>query len=66
MTFTPPLDGPIDVAFRGTSLLVANSGFLSNNASSFALLDVFVGEAGYAPIRPKVPAPGDRADASCA
>src|SRR4051812_33342747 len=57
MTFTPPLDGPIDVAFRGTSLLVANSAFLSNSASSWALLDVFVGETGYDPIRPKVPAP---------
>src|SRR4051794_4203816 len=57
MTFTPPLDSPLDVAFRGTSLLVANSGYLSNSASSFALLDVFVGEQGYDPLRPKVPAP---------
>jgi hypothetical protein len=57
MTFPTPLDGPIDVAFRGTSLLTANSGFLSNNASSFALLDVFVGEEGYQPIRPKLPVP---------
>jgi hypothetical protein len=52
-TFKPPLDGPIDVAFRGNSLLVANSGFVSNNASSFALLDVFVGEPGYDVLRPK-------------
>jgi sugar lactone lactonase YvrE len=57
MTFTPPLDSPIDMAFRGTSLIVANSGFLSNSASSFALLDVFVGETGHEPLRPKVPAP---------
>jgi sugar lactone lactonase YvrE len=57
MTFTPPLDSPIDVAFRGTSLIVANSGFLSNSPSSFALLDVFVGETGHDPLRPKVPAP---------
>src|SRR4051794_700719 len=57
MTFKPPLDSPLDVAFRGTSLLVANSGYLSNSASSFALLDVFVGEQGYDPLRPKVPAP---------
>jgi sugar lactone lactonase YvrE len=56
-TFPTPLDGPIDVAFRGTSLLVANSAFLSNSSSSWALLDVFVGETGYDPIRPKVPAP---------
>jgi sugar lactone lactonase YvrE len=57
MTFTPPLDSPIDVAFRGTSLIVANSGFLSNSAASFALLDVFVGETGHEPLRPKLPAP---------
>jgi sugar lactone lactonase YvrE len=54
MTFAPPLDGPIDVAFRGNSLLVANSGFVSNNASSFAILDVFVGEPGYDVLRPKI------------
>src|SRR5204863_1940324 len=41
----------------GNSLLVANSAYLSNSASSFALLDVFVGEPGYDPLRPKVPAP---------
>src|SRR3954451_10491903 len=57
MTFTPPLDSPLDVAFRGNSLLVANSAFLSNSASSFALLDVFVGEPGYDPLRPTVPQP---------
>jgi sugar lactone lactonase YvrE len=57
MTFSPPLDSPIDVAFRGTSLIVANSGFLSNSASSFALLDVFVGETGHEPLRPEVAAP---------
>src|SRR4051794_29358839 len=51
------LDGPIDVAFRGESLLVANSGFLSNNAASFALLDVYVGETGHDVLRPKLPAP---------
>lgn len=55
MSFRPPLDGPIDVAFRGKSLLVANSAFLSGSASNWALLDVFVGEEGHAPIRPKVP-----------
>src|SRR3954451_1861871 len=54
MTFAPPLDGPLDVAFRGNSLLVANSGFVSNNASSFAILDVNVGEPGYYVLRPKV------------
>jgi hypothetical protein len=57
MTFTPPLDSPIDVAFRGTSLIAANSGFLTNSSSSFALLDIFVGETGHEPLRPKVPAP---------
>ncbi|MEA2493820.1 MAG: hypothetical protein QOJ29_1731 [Thermoleophilaceae bacterium] len=56
-TFTPPLDSPLDVAFRGNSLLVANSAYLSNTASSFALLDVFVGEPGYEPLRPKLPPP---------
>src|SRR3954454_21092051 len=56
-TFKPPLDSPLDVAFRGSSLLVANSAYLSNSASSFALLDVFVGEQGYDPLRPAVPPP---------
>lgn len=56
-TFTPPLDSPLDVAFRGNSLLVANSAYLSNSASSFALLDVYVGEPGYDPLRPKIPGP---------
>jgi hypothetical protein len=54
MTFKPPLDSPLDVAFRGNSLLVANSAFLSNSASSFAILDVFVGEPGSDVLRPKV------------
>jgi hypothetical protein len=57
MSFKPPLDSPLDVAFRGNSLLVANSAYLSNSASSFALLDVFVGEPGYDPLRPKLPSP---------
>src|SRR4051794_23333849 len=56
MTFTPPLDSPLDVAFRGNSLLVANSAFLSNSASSFALLDVFIGEPGLDVLRPKIAA----------
>ena len=55
--YKPPLDSPLDVAFRGDSLLVANSAYLSNSSSSFALLDVYVGEPGYEPLRPKVPAP---------
>ena len=55
MMFTPPLDSPLDVAFRGNSLLVANSAFLSNSASSFAILDVNVGEPGYDVLRPKIP-----------
>lgn len=54
MTFAPPLDGPLDVAFRGNSLLVANSAFVSNSASSFAILDVDVGEPGYEVLRPKI------------
>jgi hypothetical protein len=58
MTFSPPLDSPLDVAFRGNSLLVANSAFLSNSASSFAILDVFVGEPGYEPLRPKMTTAG--------
>src|SRR3954464_9763070 len=56
MTFTPPLDSPLDVAFRGNSLLVANSAYLSNSASSVALLDVFVGEPGLDVLRPKIAA----------
>src|SRR3954465_4986971 len=55
--FPTALDGPIDLAFRGESLLVANSGFLSNNAASFALLDVYVGETGHDVLRPKLPTP---------
>src|SRR4051794_15099440 len=54
MTFTPPLDSPLDVAFRGNSLLVANSAFLSNSAASFAILDVFVGEPGYDVLQPEI------------
>jgi sugar lactone lactonase YvrE len=57
--YQPPLDSPLDVAFRGNSLLVANSSFLSNSAQNFALLDVFVGEPGYDPLRPQVGQPGD-------
>jgi hypothetical protein len=59
MAFTPPLDSPLDVAFRGNSLIVANSAFLSNSASSFALLDVYVGEPGYDVLRPKVQMAGE-------
>jgi len=55
--YQPPLDSPLDVAFRGNSILVANSSFLANSAANFALLDVFVGEPGYEPLRPQVPAP---------
>ncbi|MFL5895885.1 MAG: SMP-30/gluconolactonase/LRE family protein [Thermoleophilaceae bacterium] len=54
-SYQPPLDSPLDVAFRGNSLLVANSGYVSNSSSSFAILDVFVGEPGFDPLRPKVP-----------
>jgi hypothetical protein len=54
-SYMPPLDSPLDVAFRGNSLLVANSSFLSNTAANFAILDVYVGEPGYDPLRPKVP-----------
>jgi hypothetical protein len=50
--YKPPLDSPVDVAFRGNSLLVGNSAFLSNTAENFALLDVYVGEPGHEPLRP--------------
>lgn len=53
-SYQPPLDSPVDVAFRGRSLLVANSAFLSNSAQNFALLDVNVGEPGHDPLRPKM------------
>ena len=53
--YMPPLDSPLDVAFRGNSLLVANSAYLSNTAANFAILDVNVGEPGYDVMRPKVP-----------
>jgi sugar lactone lactonase YvrE len=53
-SYKPPLDSPVDVAFRGDSLIVANSAFLSNSAQNFALLDVFVGEPGYEPLRPRM------------
>jgi hypothetical protein len=46
LTNQPPLDGPLDVAWHGDSLLVANSAYVSNSASNWALLDVFVGEPG--------------------
>jgi sugar lactone lactonase YvrE len=55
----PPLDGPIDVAYHGDSLLVANSAYVSNSSSSWALVDVFVGEPGISTaIHPSIPDPG--------
>lgn len=51
---SPPLDAPVDVAFRGNSLIAANSAFLSNTAANMALLDINVGEPGYDPLRPSM------------
>jgi streptogramin lyase len=54
----PPLDGPIDVAFHGDSLLVANSAYVSNTPENWALLDVFVGEPGIdTALHPSIPGP---------
>lgn len=50
----PPLDAPVDMAFRGNSLIVANSAFLSNTATNMALLDFNAGEPGYDPLRPSM------------
>lgn len=51
---SPPLDAPVDMAFRGNSLIAANSAFLSNTAANMALLDFNAGEPGYAPLRPSM------------
>jgi hypothetical protein len=55
----PPLDGPIDMAYHGNSLLVANSAYLSNTPANWALVDIFVGEPGLSTAqRPSIPTPG--------
>src|SRR5436305_5249082 len=57
----PPLDGPIDVAYHGNSLLVANSAYVSNSSSSWALTDVFVGEPGISTaVPPDIPGPAPK------
>jgi hypothetical protein len=50
----PPLDAPVDMAFRGNSLIAANSAFLTNTAANMALLDINAGEPGYDPLRPSM------------
>ena len=58
---SPPLDGPIDVAYHGNSLLVANSAYVSNSSSSWALIDVFVGEPGISTaVHPDIPGPAPK------
>jgi len=55
---SPPLDGPIDVAYHGNALLVANSAYVSNTPANWALLDVFVGEPGISTAQhPSIPTP---------
>lgn len=49
-----PFDSPLAVVFSGDRLLVTNSGFLSGSASSWAVLDVFAGEPGVAPLVPRI------------
>jgi len=54
----PPLDGPIDVAYHGNSLLVANSAYVSNTPANWALVDISVGEPGISTaLRPSIPTP---------
>jgi sugar lactone lactonase YvrE len=57
-TSSPTLDGPIDVAYHGDSLLVANSAYVSNSSQNWALIDVYVGEPGISTAqRPVLPGP---------
>jgi sugar lactone lactonase YvrE len=50
-----PFDGPANIAFdwRG-SLLVTNHASLSNNASNFAVLDLFVGDLAFPLAKPLI------------
>jgi sugar lactone lactonase YvrE len=55
---SPTLDGPIDVAYHGDSLLVANSAYVSNSSQNWALIDVYVGEPGISTAQhPVIPGP---------
>jgi hypothetical protein len=47
-----PLDGPASAAFLDDRVLVTNQSFPAGNPSSWAVLDVFAGEAGLPLFRP--------------
>ena len=54
-----PFDSPSGIAFRGTSLIVANQSALLGNAANMALLDVEVGEEGQPEFIPPNAGPVD-------
>lgn len=53
-----PFDSPSGLAFRGTSVIVANQSALAGDTSHMALLDVEVGEEGAPEIIPAGAGPG--------
>lgn len=59
-----PFDSPASIAFRGTSIMVTNHAFFSENPDSWAVLDVEVHETGLPLHYPVIPsAPGATTDA---
>ncbi len=54
-----PFDSPSGIAFRGTSLIVANQSALLGNTANMALLDVEAGEEGQAEFIPPNAGPVD-------
>ena len=49
-----PFDAPASAAFLGRSVLVSNQSFPRGNPSSWAILDVFAGEAGLPLFKPLI------------
>jgi sugar lactone lactonase YvrE len=52
-----PFDAPASLAFLGDSVLVTNQSFPAGNPASWAVLDVFAGEAGLPLFRPRMSPP---------
>lgn len=49
-----PMDGPGSIKFIGDRVLVTNHSFLLGNRDSFVVYDIYAGENGLPPFRPKV------------
>jgi sugar lactone lactonase YvrE len=58
-----PFDSPASIAFRGSSILVTNHAYFTENPDSWAVLDVEVEEPGLPLHHPHVAASGDAAPA---